>query len=97
MQAFAVVVRFDVVDDRGSGVGPGSEIGLVIHLVFQRREERFGDRVVPADADLTAGENDVVSGGPVLHVDGRVLGSSVAAYGQLVTATDSPCRRPRLP
>ena len=48
MATASVVEDLDVVRDRESCSGVGGEHLLVVHLVLQAREERFGGSVVPA-------------------------------------------------
>src|SRR5205823_11889997 len=65
------VVPADVVDDRGAGGRPGRPGLLVQALALQRREERFGQCVIPALPGPTvrqrhleiAGEGGVVAAG----------------------------------
>ena len=49
VSSFPVVKHFNVFRDSESCAGSAGESVAVIHFVFQGREERFRDRVVPAD------------------------------------------------
>mgnify|MGYP007062104505 CR=1 FL=1 len=62
VSSFPVVKHFNVFRDSESCAGSAGESVAVIHFVFQGREERFRDRVVPADPCLSHALRDINCG-----------------------------------
>lgn len=77
-----VVVRLDELDNCVPSLGPGGESPAVVHLVFQRGEERLGDGVVAAVSRAAAGKPHVVGARPFGQKPAGVLRAAVRVeYG----------------
>ena len=59
VSSFPVVKHFNVFLDSESCAGSAGEAAAVIHFIFQGSEERFRDRVVPADPSLSHALRDI--------------------------------------
>jgi hypothetical protein len=75
----SVVERFDVVGDGEAGTCSGGESLAVIHLVFQRREERLGGGVIPTHAGAPDARADAFALAVLVKLLRRVLGAAVGA------------------
>ena len=73
----AVVISLDELDHRVLGGVPGREAPSAVHLVLQRREERFRHSVVVAVAGAAAGQPHVVVARPLGQKPAGVLGAAV--------------------
>jgi hypothetical protein len=60
VQPAAVVEDLDVLGDGEPCPGSGGELLVVVHLVFQGGEERFGGGVVPAHAGPSVAGPDAI-------------------------------------
>ena len=63
VRPFPVVVDLDELDHRALRGVSGGEAPAVVHLIFQRREERLCDGVAAAVAGAAAGEARMVAPG----------------------------------
>ena len=73
----AVVARLDELDRRMLGGVPGREASPVIHLIFERGEERLGNGVVLAAVGMAAGQAHVVGARPFGQKPASVLGAVI--------------------
>ena len=62
VSSFPVVKHFNVFRDSESCAGSAGESVAVIHFIFQGREERSRDRVVPAGPCLSHAPSDINRG-----------------------------------
>ena len=62
VSSFPVVKHFNVFRDSESCAGSAGESVAVMYFIFQGREKRFRDRVVPADPCLSHALRDINCG-----------------------------------
>ena len=74
MPAATVVTVLDPRADLELGLFPDWPDAAVVEVGFQRREERFGHRVVPAGTRVSHRPGDAVGSGEGSVLCGRVLG-----------------------
>lgn len=85
----SVVEHFNIIEDIGSGQIPGFVYSLPDAFFFQRIEERFGHRIIPAVATQAHARGQVIGSTEALPVVAAVL-TAVRMHDNLAVRFSSP-------
>ena len=87
-----VVEHFNVIEDIRPGQSPGFIYAFSDPFFFQRTEERFGHRIIPAVATPAHARRQVIGPAEALPVVTAVLAALIAMYDNLAVRFSAPDR-----